>query len=94
MEFFSYLCIKKSSNRNMKIYRAEIITSFDSCSEFWESMPVSNFHTKKEVVSNEIAKYSGLKGASLEHALVNDGWEVGYISNNQIEIVEYDLIED
>ena len=42
----------------------------------------------------EIAKYSGLKGDSLERALRKDGWDVGYISNHQIEIVEYDLIED
>lgn len=78
----------------MKIYRAEICTSFDSCSEFWESIPVSDFHTNKEVVLNEIAKYSGLTGDSLERALIKDGWDVGYISNNFIEIVDYDLIED
>lgn len=78
----------------MKIYRAEISTSFDSCSEFWESIPVSDFHTNKEVVRNEIAKYSGLTGDSLERALIKDGWDVGYISNNYIEIVDYDLIED
>ena len=78
----------------MKIYRAEISTSFDSCTEFWESMPVSDFHTSKEAVLNEIAKYSGLTGDSLERALRKDGWDVGYISNNYIEIVDYDLIED
>ena len=79
----------------MKIYRAEITTSFDSCSEFWESVPVSDFHTNKEAVLNEIAKYSGLTGDSLECVLVKDGWNVGYISKyNRIEIVDYDLIED
>lgn len=78
----------------MKIYRAEIITSFDSCSECWESIPVSDFHTNKEVVLNEIAKYSGLTGDYLEYALRKDGWDVGYISNNPIEIVDYDLIKD
>ena len=78
----------------MKIYRAEICTSFDSCSEFWENMPVSDFHTNKEVVLNEIAKYSDLTGDSLERALIKDGWDVGYISNNRIEIADYDLIED
>ena len=78
----------------MKIYRAEISTSFDSCIEFWEYIPVSDFHTNKEVVLNEIAKYSGLTRDSLERALIKDGWDVGYISNNLIEIVDYDLIED
>lgn len=78
----------------MKIYRAEISTSFDSCTEFWESVPVSDFHTNKEIVLNEIAKYSGLTGDYLERALIEDGLDVEYISNNQIEIVEYDLIED
>ena len=78
----------------MKIYRAEICTSFDSCSEFWECIPVSDFHTNKEVVLNEIAKYSGLTGDSLECALRKDGWDVGYISNNRIEIIDYDLIKD
>lgn len=78
----------------MKIYRAEISTSFDSCSEFWEYVPVSDFHTNKEVVLNEIAKYSGLIGDSLERALIKDGLDIGYISNNSIEIVDYDLIED
>lgn len=78
----------------MKIYRAEICTSFDFCSEFWECIPVSDFHTSKEVVLNEIAKYSGLTGDSLERALIKDGLDVGYISNNFIEIVDYDLIED
>lgn len=79
----------------MKIYRAEINTSFDSCSEFWELIPVSDFHTNKEVLLNEIAKYSGLTGESLEYALRKDGWDVGYISKyNRIEIVDYDLIED
>lgn len=79
----------------MKIYRAEISTSFDPCSEFWESMPMSDFHTSKEVVLNEIAKYSGLTGESLECALRKDGWDVGHISKyNRIEIVDYDLIED
>lgn len=78
----------------MKIYRAEISTSFDSCSEFWEYIPVSDFHTNKEVVLNEIAKYSGLTGDSLERALIKDGLDIGYISNNKIEIVDYDLIED
>jgi hypothetical protein len=79
----------------MKIYRAEISTSFDSCSEFWESMPVGDFHTSKEAVLNEIAKYSGLTGESLECALRKNGWDVGYISKyNRIEIVDYDLIED
>jgi hypothetical protein len=78
----------------MKIYRAEISTSFDSCIEFWESIPVSDFHTNKEAVLNEIAKYSGLTGDSLERALIKDGLNVGYISNNPIEIVDYDLIED
>lgn len=79
---------------HMKIYRAEISTSFDSCTEFWESVPVSDFHTNKEIVLNEIAKYSGLTGDYLERALIEDGLDVEYISNNQIEIVEYDLIED
>ena len=78
----------------MKIYRAEISTSFDSYSESWEYVPVSDFHTNKEVVLNEIAKYSGLTGDSLERALRKDDWDVGYISNNKIEIVAYDLIED
>lgn len=78
----------------MKIYRAEICASFDSCTEFWEFIPVSDFHTNKEVVLNEIAKYSELKGDSLERALINDGWDVGYISDHQIKIEEYDLIED
>lgn len=78
----------------MKIYRAEINTSFDSCSEFWEFVPVSDFHTDKEVVFNEIVKYSGLTGDSLERALRKDDWDVGYISDNQIKIVDYDLIED
>ena len=85
---------RKSNNKDMKIYRAEISTSFDSCTEFWESVPVSDFHTNKEVMLNEIAKYSGLKGDSLERALRKDGWDVGYISSHKIEIVEYDLIED
>ena len=78
----------------MKIYRAEICTSFDSCIEFWESMPVSDFHTNKEVVFNEVAKYFGLTGDSLERALREDGFNIGYISNHKIVIVDYDLIED
>jgi hypothetical protein len=58
-------------------------------------MPVSDFHTSKEAVLNEIAKYSGLTGESLECALRKNGWDVGYISKyNRIEIVDYDLIED
>ena len=78
----------------MKIYRAEISPSFDCCTEFWEFIPVSDFHTNKEAVVNEIVKYSGLTRDSLECALRKDGWDVGYISNHQIEIVDYDLIED
>ena len=78
----------------MKIYRAEISTSFDCCTEFWEYVPVSDFHTSKEAVFNEIAKYSGLRCDSLERAIRKDGWDVGYISNQQIAIVDYDLIED
>ena len=77
----------------MKIYRAEICGSQDSCAEFWEFIPITDFHTAKEGVEKEIEHLKGLEGYDLEKALARMD-VFAYFGNNKPRIEEYDIVED
>lgn len=79
----------------MKIYRAEICGSSDSCTEFWEFFPLTDFHTTREAVEKEIAHLKGLRGEVLEKEVDKMRDTCGaYFGNNAPFIEEYDLITD
>ena len=78
-----------------KIYQAEICGSQDSCTEFWEFVPLGSFHTTKEGAEKEIEELKGLKGRELERAIDKKfGIYLYYFADNEPHIEEYDLIED
>ena len=77
----------------MKIYRAEICGSQDSCTEFWECLPITDFHTTREGVEKEIAHLKDLKGCDLEKAL-EKMHVFAYFGDNKPTIEEYDIVED
>ena len=77
----------------MKIYRAEICGSQDSCMEFWECLPITDFHTTREGVEKEIAHLKDLKGRDLENALEKMD-VIAYFGDNKPTIEEYDIVED
>ena len=78
----------------MKIYRAEICGSQDSCTEFWEYIPLTDFHTTKEVVEKKIAHLKGMKGIDLERTIMREFDVNAYFGNNVPIIEEYDVVED
>jgi len=83
----------------MKIYRAEICGSNDSCTEFWEFLPITPFYTSKEAAERTIADMKGLKGRALEDAIAMNRSKYNeargaYFGDNQPKIEEYDVMED
>lgn len=79
----------------MVIYRAEIWCSFDSCTEFWESCPLGDFHTTEEGARQDIKHLEGLKGEQLENAMsLMRGFRTGWPGSNTPKIEAYNLIED
>lgn len=78
----------------MKIYRAEIWGSKDSCTEFWETIPLTDFHTTKEGVEKEIAHLRGLKGRDLEKAIEKEFDVYAYFGKNEPVIEGYTVVED
>lgn len=79
----------------MVIYRAEIWCSFDSCTEFWESCPLGDFHTTREGAERDIEPLRGLKRDKLEKAMgLIKGFRTGWPGDNTPKVEVYDLIED
>ena len=71
----------------MKIYRIEIYGSCDSCTEFWEYFPLTDFYLNKNKAEMIFEKIKGLKSIEIEE-------EIGaYVGGNRPELQEYELIE-
>ena len=71
----------------MKIYRIEIYGSCDSCTEFWECFPLTDFYSNKNQAEMILEKIEGLKSIEIEE-------EIGaYVGGNRPEIQEYELID-
>ena len=76
----------------MKVYRAEICGSTDSCTEFWEYFPITELHTSKKMVERKIAHLKNLEGKDLEKAISKMGVNA-YFGTNKPVIEEYEVIE-
>lgn len=76
----------------MKVYRAEICGSTDSCTEFWEYFPITELHTSKKMVERKIAHLKNLEGRDLENAISEMGVNA-YFGTNKPFIEEYEVIE-
>lgn len=72
-----------------KIYRIEVWGSDDSCAEYWNSYPISNFYLSREKAEKRLARLKKLTKKELVKLanIVSIGTEKPYIE-------EYDLIKD
>lgn len=71
-----------------KIYRLEICASNDSCEEYWEFIPLSEFYNNREDVERIKKKYENLNSRELEK-LAN----VLSVRSNKPQVIEYTLFE-
>lgn len=70
----------------MTIYRIEILVSYDSCTEFWENVPLTDFYTSRAKAENELKRLRELPKNQLYR--LSHG---GYFSSNIPVIEAYDL---
>lgn len=73
----------------MKIYRIEICVSHDSCSEFWENYPLTDFISNKAKAEKELERCKKLTPNEITHLTY-----AGYASDNRPTLETYDLITD
>lgn len=73
----------------MKIYRIEICVSHDSCSEFWEYYPLTDFIANKAMAEKELERCKKLTPNEIAHLTA-----AGYASDNKPTLETYDLITD
>lgn len=74
--------------KKIKIYRVEVWASDDSCIEYWNSYPISDFYLNKEKAERELERLKKLTREELE-----DLADVRYVGDTGAYLEEYDLIE-
>lgn len=73
----------------MKIYRIEICVSHDSCSEFWENYPLTDFISNKANAEKELERCKKLTTNEIRNLT-----RCGYAADNKPTLETYDLITD
>lgn len=73
----------------MKIYRIEICVSHDSCNEFFESYPLTDFMANKEKAENELKRCKELLDIEIKHLTCG-----GYAGGNRPSLETYVLETD
>ena len=80
-----------------KIYRIEICGCTDTCGEFWEWLPLSEYYSNKEQAEKKLKELSELTEDELEmHPMLEGqgGLHGVFFGSHRPEIVEATLIED
>ena len=80
-----------------KIYRIEICGCSDSCGEFWEYFPLSEYYSNKEQAEKKLKELSELTEDELEmHPMLEGrgGLYGVYLNGHRPEIIEATLIEN
>lgn len=79
-----------------KIYRIEIWGSSDSCGEFWEYFPLSEYYSNKEQAEKKLKELSELTERELENHPMLDGKGGLYgvcLNGHKPELIEATLID-
>ena len=80
-----------------KIYRIEICGCTDTCGEFWEYFPLSEYYLNKEEAEKKLKELSELTERELEmHPMLEGQGDIYGVTLNghRPEIVEATLIEN